>query len=275
MNGAGSNAFGTICINVLDMRRGILIFCFAFVLCTMLPAAEKGDTLKLMTYNIRFGELSDMKTMAEYISSEQPDVAALQECDWNTHRGNAPHQNGVRFLNELSYHTGMFGIYAKAIDFSGGYYGIGLLSRYPVLRYERVLLPNDGQSEQRVMLVADIELPGGEVITFVNTHLEVKTAQIRLEQINFINGYLKECPNRLFLAGDMNASPDSNEIRLLGEEWQSLTDQDFTFHSSDPKVKLDYIYVKTGHNVELLSTDVRENVSLSDHFPVVSTVILH
>ena len=71
-------------------------------------AAEKPDTLKIMTYNLRFGELATMKEIGQYIASETPDIVALQECDWATARKRAPHQNGVKFVNELAYWSGMF-----------------------------------------------------------------------------------------------------------------------------------------------------------------------
>lgn len=254
------------------MKRLILIATLAFA--ALHASAQQSDTLKLMTYNIRFGELASMEAIADYITSEQSDIVALQECDWNTHRGNVPHQNGVEFINELAYHTGMFGIYGKAINFSGGYYGIGLLSRYPILSYERVLLPNDGKTEQRVALIADIELPSGEIITFVNTHLEVKSSELRVEQIRFINGYIKDRPGRIFLAGDMNASAESEEMQILNEDWQLITDMGNTFPSTGPRTKLDYIYVRKGGEVQLLSTEARPEILLSDHLPVVSTVVL-
>ena len=260
---------------VIVMKRLVSFISILFASVVLLSATEKGDTLKLMSYNLRFGELASMEQFAQYISSEQPDIVALQECDWATKRTRAPHQNGVRFVNELAYHTGMFGVYGKSINYAGGYYGIGLLSKYPILRFERVLLPNDGKTEQRSILVADIELPGGKVITFVNTHLEVKTAKMRIEQVEFIKEYLKDCPNQLFLAGDMNAIPDTKEMEMLREEWNDLTNRVFTYHSSRPEIKIDYIYTKPAENVELLSTEVKEDVKLSDHFPVISPIVLH
>ena len=260
---------------VMVMKRIVSIISVLFASIALLSAAEKGDTLKLMSYNLRFGELASMEQIAGYIVSEQPDIVALQECDWATKRSRAPHQNGVKFVNELAYHTGMFGVYGKSINYAGGYYGIGLLSKYPILRYERVLLPNDGKTEQRSMLIADIELPGGKVITFVNTHLEVKTAQMRIEQVQFINEYLKDCPNQLFLAGDMNAIPDTEEMEMLRQSWSDLTDRVFTYSTSKPQIKIDYIYTKPAEKVDLLSTGVKEDVKLSDHFPVISTIVLH
>ena len=257
------------------MRRILLIISFVGLSITALSAQNKADTLKLMTYNLRFGELASMQQIGEYIASENPDIVAIQECDWATKRSRVPHQNGVKFVNELAYHTGMFGIYGKSINYAGGYYGIGLLSKYPILSYERVLLPNDGRTEQRSMLVADIELSDGEVITFVNTHLEVKTAKMRIEQVKFIEKYLKGRKNQLFLAGDMNATPDSEEMGMLRENWADLTNRVFTYHTSKPEIKIDYIYSKPSKNVELVNTMVKEDVKLSDHFPVISTIVLH
>lgn len=260
---------------VVNMKRILLIIGFISLSIAVASAQNKADTLKLMTYNLRFGELASMQQIGEYIASEGPDIVALQECDWATKRKRAPQQNGVKFVNELAYYSGMFGIYGKSINYAGGYYGIGLLSKYPILSYERVLLPNDGKTEQRSMLIADIELPGGEVITFVNTHLEVKTAQMRIEQVKFIEKYLKGRKNQIFLAGDMNAIPDSEEMRMLRENWMDLTNKVFTYHTSKPEIKIDYIYSKPSKNVELVNTIVKEDVKLSDHFPVISTIVLH
>ena len=259
----------------MGMKRIIILISIFLSSVAVISAAEKGDTLKLMTYNLRFGELASMEQIAGYISSEQPDIVTLQECDWATNRTRAPHQNGVKFVNELAYRTGMFGVYGKSINYAGGYYGIGILSKYPILRYERVLLPNDGKTEQRSMLIADIELPDGQVITFVNTHLEVKTAQMRIEQVQFINEYLKDCQNQLFLAGDMNAIPDTEEMAILRQSWTDLTDRVYTYSTSKPEIKIDYIYAKPGNKVDLVETKVCEDVLLSDHFPVISTIVLH
>ena len=162
-----------------------------------------------MSYNLRFGELASMEDIGAAISAENPDIVMLQECDWATYRERAPKQNGVKFVNVLASTTGMFGIYGKSINYRGGYYGIGLLSRYPVIRSERILLPNDGKTEQRSILIADVELPSGNIITVASTHLEVSSAELRIEQVKFINKLAKKNRHPFILAGDMNAEPDS------------------------------------------------------------------
>lgn len=149
----------------------------AAILFCMTSFAGDGK-LRVMSYNLRFGELASMTEIGSYIKSLDADIVALQECDWDTHRERAPKQNGVKFINELAHETGMFGIYGKTIDYRGGYYGIGLLSRYPIVRSERVFLPNIGKKEQRAMLIADIQLPDGKIITYICTHLEVSSAEL-------------------------------------------------------------------------------------------------
>ena len=256
------------------MKRLIISIFILIVTAVSVIAAEKPDTLKIMTYNLRFGELATMKEIGQYIASEAPDIVALQECDWATSRKRAPHQNGVKFMNELAYWSGMFGLYGKSINYAGGYYGIGMLSRYPILRSERVLLPNDGKTEQRSMLIADIELPSGRVVTFVCTHLEVKTAKMRQEQVRFINKYLKGVRNQILLCGDMNAEPSSEEMMMLAKDWANLTDTQLTYSTMKPQAKIDYIWSKPSSKVVLLSTRVCKDVKLSDHFPVLSEIVI-
>ena len=85
----------------MGIKRLIVLLGTFVASAAVLSAVEKGDTLKLMTYNLRFGELASMEQIAGYISSQLPDIVALQECDWATNRTRAPHQNGVKFVNSL------------------------------------------------------------------------------------------------------------------------------------------------------------------------------
>ena len=94
-----------------------------------------------MTYNLRFGELASLEELGECIKNENPDVVMLQEVDVNTHRKRAPKQNGKHFISELGFYTKMFSVYGKSIPYEGGYYGLGLLSKYPFVSTERILLP--------------------------------------------------------------------------------------------------------------------------------------
>lgn len=280
-------AIGYILKNYSDMKKTVITLTAAVLSAIMSFAQEQAsssgpaparDTLKVMTYNLRFGELASMADIAGFISSETPDIVALQECDWATYRERAPKQNGVRFINELAYRTGMFGLYGKSIDYKQGYYGIGILSRYPVVRSERIRLPDyngmEGkkQTEPRIMLLAEIELPSGRHVTFVCTHLEVSSSEVRVMQSQFINERLEDISPAL-IAGDFNATPDSPAIAEIQKKWKNLTGPDFTISSDNPVKKIDYIFGKPQGQVEMLSTRTFPDVRLSDHRPIISTVI--
>ena len=158
-----------------------------------------------MTYNLRFGELASLEELGECIKNENPDVVMLQEVDVNTHRKRAPKQNGKHFISELGFYTKMFSVYGKSIPYEGGYYGLGLLSKYPFVSTERILLPMvEAGREQRSLLTGKIELDNGQIITIASTHLDLK-APIRLVQVKYINEVLGKVNNPILLGGDFNA----------------------------------------------------------------------
>lgn len=117
------------------MKKNLLFF--IFVLLTVSLYASEPLKIRVMTYNLRFGELASLEELAMHIKSFSPDFVALQEVDCNTQRERAPKQNGKNFISELAYYTGMFGLYGKTIDYKGGYYGIGILSRYPYISSQK------------------------------------------------------------------------------------------------------------------------------------------
>lgn len=172
------------------MKSKIKIIIFLVLLSVSI--FSQTNSLSVMTYNLRFGELAGMEEFATYINKQKPDLVALQECDWKTYRSFTSKQAGKAFVNELAYHTGMFGVFGKAINFKGGHYGIGILSNFPIIKSERILLPNpEPKTEQRAVLMAEIELPDKSTIMFISTHLEYSSETVREKQIAFINKLVK------------------------------------------------------------------------------------
>ena len=97
----------------MTSKKTILILIALF--CLLIPnegQAQRRDTLQLrvMTYNLRFGELASLEDIAAHIRSFKPDFVALEEVDVKTYRERAPKQNGKDFISTLAYHTGMFGL---------------------------------------------------------------------------------------------------------------------------------------------------------------------
>lgn len=254
------------------MKYKILILLFSFTFFSAAYAQEKPVQLKVLSYNLRFGELASMEELAEFIKKVNPDIVALQEVDVRTNRDRAPKQNGVDFITELGYYTGMLSAYGKTIPYMGGYYGIGILSKYPLAKVERIYLPKtEHGKEQRAVLVADVEYSEGEFITFASTHLDYTNTQERQVQVKKLNEVLLNREYPVIVAGDFNARPDAIEIKEGMSPWKQLCNMDATVPAVKPKNKIDYIFAYPQDKWTVI-----ENASylspLSDHLPISAVV---
>lgn len=229
--------------------------------------------LRVMTYNLRFSQLASAERLAERISEENPDFVALQEVDINTSRFTVP--DSVRLQNTIAIMAekcGMFGFFGRTIDFAGGYYGIGILSKYPCVSMLTHNLPNPAGTEPRVLLEGTFLLPGG-TMKFSCTHLDHKSDSARAVQARFILEKVATGTMPSVVAGDFNARPGSNAIELMEKSMLNLTDGNPTFPAHAPAAKIDYIFGYPASRLKLLSTEVLDT-RLSDHRPVVSTLLL-
>lgn len=231
--------------------------------------------LKVMTYNLRFGELATLEELANFISGQNPDVVALQELDCMTKRKRAPHQHNKNFITELGYYTKMFPLYGKTISYAGGLYGIGLLTRFPYCNVHKVMLPKqEEQHEARALLMAEVELPTGDTIIVASTHLDYTSSASRARQLGVIRDILEKQPYPVILGGDFNAKPDSEEIVTSFEGWQQLSQNDIlTSPAQRPKSKIDYLFGYPKESWRLI-TSKTVNILLSDHLPIVSEIEL-
>jgi len=262
-----------------SVKIGLLVLVFAGL--TFSPAfvnaqqnRDEGYLLKVLCYNLRFGELASLEELAEYIKSENPDVVALQEVDVRTNRERAPHQNGKDFITELGYLTGMLPAYGRTLDYYGGYYGIGILSKYPFEKTRKVVLPiPEGSKEQRALLLADVELPDNRRFIFVSTHLDHSSSEVRTVQVKALNKALKKIKLPVIVAGDFNGRPDSPEIKDGMKKWSQACSPEFTIPSQNPKSKIDYIFYKPTSNWKV-NNSYTPKVTLSDHLPVVAEMEL-
>lgn len=130
-----------------------------------------------------------------------------------------------------------------------------------------------------------------QLVRVINTHLDYRFADIRLQQLEILNNILKQYEGKVsmptLLTGDLNCTPDSKEIDyVLNDFCTELKDisteqninSNITFHdyyrNSDYKVKIDYIFAT--HDFELVKSyiddTVKEGVYLSDHYPIYAVV---
>jgi len=176
-----------------------------------LPEEEVVNHMKLCfgSYNIRHGADAslDMTKLASNITKSEMDVVGLQEVDQKTTR-----VKGIDTMKALSDATGYAHFaFFKAISYKGGEYGIGILSKYPIVETERIELESENY-EQRVLGRAAINV-NGTVIQFFVTHLSYENKEVRTKQYLQVAEVLKGYDNYV-LTGDFNTS-DFSEYAVL------------------------------------------------------------
>jgi endonuclease/exonuclease/phosphatase family metal-dependent hydrolase len=238
-------------------------------------AQEQSVRLKVLSYNLRFGELASLEDLAVFIKQQDPDIVALQEVDCRTRRELTPRQHGKDFITELGFRTGMLTAYGKTIPYAGGYYGIGILSKYPLASVERIYLPKtENGKEQRAILVADVEYKEGQYFTFACTHLDYTNTEERQNQVKKLNEVLLEKLHPVIVAGDFNAYPDSKEIREgMMSKWKVISKMEPTSPANAPRNQIDYIFCYPENKWNSVEA-ITYQVLLSDHLPVCAVVEL-
>jgi endonuclease/exonuclease/phosphatase family metal-dependent hydrolase len=251
------------------------VFLFLLIGLSGIYAQKQPVRLKALCYNIRFGELTSLEELAAFIKEQEPDVVALQEVDCRTRRELTPRQHGKDFITELGFHTGMLTAYGKTIPYAGGYYGIGILSKYPLATVERIYLPKtENGKEQRAVLVADVEYSEGQYFTFACTHLDYTNTEERQVQVKKLNEVLLNKTNPVIIAGDFNACPDSKEIgEGMMSAWKPLCKMEPTSPADAPRNQIDYIFCYPKNKWAIVEATTCQ-VQLSDHLPISAIVEL-
>ena len=257
----------------------LIFFSFLFISLYSTSLASKKvnkkdnpKQLKILSYNLRFGELASLQELADFIKEHNPDVVALQEVDSRTFRERAVQQNDKDFATELGFLTGMFAAYGKTIPYKNGYYGIGILSKYPMSKVERFYLPKtENGKEQRAVLVADIEYAENEYFTFASTHLDYTNTEERQVQVAKLNEILLPSTYPVILGGDFNGKPDAKEIKEGMKEWELVSLLDPTVPADKPRNTIDYIFCYPKSAWKKISAETYQ-VTLSDHLPISATV---
>ena len=240
------------------MKKTTILLC----MLALAISAYSQDYLRLMSYNIRntkgMDGIHNIQRIANVIINEAPDVVAIQELDSMTTR------SGQKYvLGELADRTQMHAIYAPAISFQGGKYGIGILSRQKPMGIKTYPLP--GREEARMLMVAEFK-----DYYFACTHLSL-TEEDRLASLDIIKSSTKKSHKPYFLAGDLNDQPESKFIQALQQDFQILTNtKHATFPAPKPTETIDYIaaWKHNTNDFANLSARVLEEPIASDHRPL-------
>ncbi|MEO7746467.1 MAG: endonuclease/exonuclease/phosphatase family protein [Actinomycetota bacterium] len=265
------------------------------------------EPLRFASFNLLSGRSMDDGTvlaarLTEAVASLDVDVLAVQEVDRGQPRSGGTDQLAVTAA-AAGAATGAFAATlhgvpgpGRAWQVAGGEptvwapgqapaagpsYGVGLVSRWPVLTWQvrrfaaargflPLVMPGEGggrpqllvvPEEPRAALAAVVQTPRGPV-TVVSTHLSfVPWAAVR--QLRAIARWTAGMPGPRLLLGDLNL-PGGLPARLTG--WQRLA-RTPTFPSGGPRIQLDHALGHGWHGVHAQVTTPR--VGLSDHRPLV------
>ena len=252
--------------------------------------------MRLATFNLLHGRsLSDGTVHAERVAASvaglDADVLGLQEVD------RAQPRSGLLDLTAIAadaLHAPVHRFAAAVVGTPGGVwqpwrsdadnahplYGIALVSRYPVLRWQitqlpaapvrsPIYVPNAGmmllKDEPRVMLAAVVETPHGPV-TVGSTHLSFVPGW-NVRQLRTAIRALRALPAPRVLLGDLNL-PAGPARAFSG--WQPLARVP-TYPSAAPRAQLDHVLAdRPGGDTLGRVVHVRTpQAGISDHRPLV------
>lgn len=244
------------------MKRGIVL---ALMLWCVTLTVLGQDTVQVMTYNVRHCASMDLvldyDRTAAVIAQQQPDVVALQELDSMTRRSEHRYQ-----LSELASHTRYYPVFGSAIDYDGGKYGVGILTRELPLSTKRIPLPGE---EPRMLLVVELQ-----DYVIACTHLDLEEAP-RLASVPLIVEEAQCWQKPFILAGDWNDSPDSPLIQEMSKYFIIHSGNDATYPADIPQECIDYIATFKGQSAETIESHVIDEPMASDHRPLVVRMRLH
>lgn len=262
----------------------------ALALLTPAPAlAGRDRDVTLMTYNIHHGvgadDALDLDRIADLVRANDVEIVGLQEVDrhWDVR---SDFQDQARLLaRNLRMHY----VYAANLDrdpFEPGQprrqYGTAILSRYPILHHENLLLPSLDGGEQRGLLEALIQVRGVRFRVY-NTHLQHNSptpesgrAQRQLQIAAILGETAESARIPHALIGDLNARPEDPEMQPLFPRFRDAwtlggEGPGFTLSSTNPTARIDYVLVSPGIEVE--GAWVPSSLA-SDHLPVVAELEL-
>jgi endonuclease/exonuclease/phosphatase family metal-dependent hydrolase len=244
--------------------------------------------LRVATFNIHHGVGADgrldLARTADVIAATAATLVGLQEVD----RTLARRSDWVDQAAWLGERLGMVVVHGATIDRLPSdpavpdgprrRYGNALLSAHPVRSWQALPLPGTAQREARGLVDARVDADGTTVRVVV-THLQNRSGRERREQAAHIVDLLagdSDRPAPTVLLGDMNAGPDTPEMRaltaVLADAWAAVGDgPGHTFPVRRPFARIDHVLISSG--VTPVAAEVVDTRA-SDHRPVVADLDL-
>lgn len=234
--------------------------------------------IKVITFNIAHGKgldgIVNIERQAEVIKEYKPDIVFLQEIDMYTKR--AGETNQIREISKKIYLP--YCSMESNITLEDGYYGDGIISRFPISFSVNYLMPlTDLNHEQRGILCNRISL-GTAKINLFSVHLSTYKDE-RILACKEINRIISKIDKNeiIIIGGDFNVGVTRlgkgkytfekeekyQEYSILEKKLKHLNNSDDTWFSKLGQGCIDTIFYS--NNIQLLSYKTIEVNSVSDH----------
>jgi len=241
------------------------------------PSTEEPN-LKIISWNAQYLR---KEGAVEFLAEEKPDILVLQE----VYQKNPQFQELKESVFKNYYHE------SNEL--------VQILSKYPIVEFQRIL--KEKNRNVGCATYADLDM-GEDTIRVINVYLEpmfidkklvkesvknfekteekskiigrklAKGFLLHQNQIKEILPYILSSKHPILLAGDLNAVPNSYEYQqfsyYLKDSYLKVGRKSgTTFHEFKYPLRLDYIF----HSEEILPVkfEIRKDLQLSDHYPVI------
>lgn len=216
-------------------------------------------TLKVGSYNIKCGDSMtgfDMSLIADDINSLSLDIVGLQEIDDKTERS-----GGRDVLKLLAEAVGFkYYRFVKSIDYRGGGYGTGIISRYPIVDFNAEILPHSESAdwEARAFGIVTVDVCG-ERIKLLNTHFSLGDASAREAQFARISEAVRG-KEPFIITGDFNTD-DIEELSSVPNTTLVNAGKYKTFFETS--IAIDEIILDAGWSI--VESGMKDSGGHSDH----------
>ncbi|MBO5869227.1 MAG: endonuclease/exonuclease/phosphatase family protein [Clostridia bacterium] len=236
--------------------------------------------LKIMTFNIQHGrnhnfsgDVIDLDAMVQNVREQQPDICGLNE----VRKGNNPdHKSGYSdqtayFAENLGYNS----YFANAIIKENYIYGNAILSKTPMLKCEKIMIPDvtervGNRYESRCIIKSEYDFDGNK-LTVLNSHFGLGVGE-DVNAVDAVISLLDDIEGTVVLMGDFNKTPDHEQIKRLSSVFTdahlSVGKAELTFPSNAPEMRIDYIFVR---NAKVINAETVKKI-VSDHYAITAEI---
>ncbi len=229
--------------------------------------ASQNTTIRAVTYNIRFAKKIDeaVDILSSHPELAGADILLLQEMD-------------ERGVEQIARRLGYNYVYYPAVfhPIPQQNFGNAILSKWPILRDDKIILPDDEADDkklQRIAASALLDVNGHNVLVFsIHMHISLKPF-VRSFQMKRILNSVPDNVEHCIVAGDFNTFTQVGYYAVLTpmeENGFELATKELGWtyrywYTANRKFALDHIFTK---NFETVNAGKIIDRSASDHIPV-------